>query len=350
MRQRTRLPWETHTKREWTREDAQILAAAGEIPNLYFAPGVRLPGGFFPCLADARLHITGRLSLKETRLTANDLAAIGRLPGMYGFWLENCPVGDAEIAAFLASGPPPLKELYLVRTRITDASLSGIADALPSLEHLNLSQSGITDEGLAPLSGMPHLTALSLDGTAVTDDGILALARSRRFITLCPKETAITESGLDAYFRAWFMAHRGSNARTPNADDLDACRSLLSEFFAAMNEWELDTEARFQQTRGIVDVDVVHQERHAAVAAIFARFCTAKWHGKNRPHRRNPPTYSRLQFVAEDQPMRNRFHLVAKEDIGATHWYLFVLLRTAEGWRLDARKWMGSGVWTSVGF
>jgi hypothetical protein len=343
---------------EWTLEDVEELAAARSVPALYFEQRVRLPAGTFTRLADAGLQIEGSLTLRDTALTADDLAAIGRLPGMYGLRLEGCPIGDAEIAAFMANNPAPMKELNLIRTGITDASLDAIAAGLPSLEHLHLSRTAVTDAGMPALARLPRLTALELERTTVTDIGIASLGPSARYIKVNTKNTAITEVGEDAYFRAWFTAQRNPNSRTPEAVDLDACQAHLTEFFGAMNEWELDAETQYRQNpnaRPLTDID---RETQAAFAAICARFCTPKLQGRGRYHRQNPPTYSRIQFFAEEQTSRNRIHILAKErfggqrpifyDVTILRWYLFVMLRTPEGWRLDARKWMDKGGWTNT--
>src|SRR6185437_14006129 len=49
--------------------------------------------------------------------------------------------------------------------------------ALPSLKHLDLSWTGITDDALSVLDSLPLLETLSLAGTRVTDVGAKHLAR-----------------------------------------------------------------------------------------------------------------------------------------------------------------------------
>jgi hypothetical protein len=159
-----------HDKREWTTADADLLAAQGHVPSLNFAPGVRLPAGFFARLADAALNVPGRVTLTRTTLHSDDLAAIGHLPGISSLWLDDCPVGDAEIRAFAASAPLRLNLLHLAGASISDAALPAIA-SLPALRDLHLSRTRITDAGLPPLATLPRLAYLWVDGTAVTDAG-----------------------------------------------------------------------------------------------------------------------------------------------------------------------------------
>lgn len=350
MRRIRERPWEIPGKVEWTQEDIEALATIRSVPTLYFEPKVRLPAGTFTRLADARLQIEGRLTLRDTMLTADDLAAIGRLPGIYGLWLEGCSVGDAEIAAFLAGPPAPLRELNLVRTAVTDASAGAIAAGLPSLEHLHLSKTAITDAGIPALARLPRLTTLALERTAITDMGIASLGPSARYIQVNAKNTAVTEAGEDAYFHAWFTGQRPPSFRTPEAADRNACLTHLTEFFGAMNEWEADTDALYRRNLNDRPLSQIDRETQAAFAAICARFCTPRLQGKGRYHRQNPPTYSRMQFFTDEQPSRNRIHIVAKERFGILlRWHLFALLRTVEGWRLDARKGIESGVWKTCG-
>jgi hypothetical protein len=150
---------------------------------------------------------------------------------------------------------------------------------------------------------------------------------------------------VDAYFRAWLMAHRGPNSRPPNEDDSESCRLLLTDFFDAMNEWESDCEERRRQAQLDGRPEPTRAERHASVAAIFDRFCTEKWHGKDRPMWQTPPTYAHVTFFDEEQLTRNRILIITKEGQSGQDRYLYVLLRTSEGWRIDSRKWMGFGAW-----
>jgi Leucine-rich repeat (LRR) protein len=54
------------------------------------------------------------------------------------------------------------------------------------LERLDLSNTGVTDEGLKHLKGLPHLQTLVLRGTKVTKDGVRALRDSHAGIRLAP--------------------------------------------------------------------------------------------------------------------------------------------------------------------
>ncbi|MGH7194735.1 MAG: hypothetical protein ACREJM_14545, partial [Candidatus Saccharimonadales bacterium] len=60
--------------------------------------------------------------------------------------------------------------VYLQSVRSIADLLPRLA-ALPELERLYLTESDITDAGLAQVQRLPNLTVLSLDQTAVTDDG-----------------------------------------------------------------------------------------------------------------------------------------------------------------------------------
>jgi hypothetical protein len=68
--------------------------------------------------------------------------------------------------------------------------------AMAALRDLDLSGSGVTDEGLATLSASRSILRLSLWGTAITDAGLAALSR---FPALCEVDlgsTAVTDGAL----------------------------------------------------------------------------------------------------------------------------------------------------------
>jgi hypothetical protein len=68
--------------------------------------------------------------------------------------------------------------LTLTDTRITNAGLAHL-ERLSSLRYLSLQDTSVTDAGLAHLEGLPNLQEVDLDGTKVTDAGVTELRRTQ---------------------------------------------------------------------------------------------------------------------------------------------------------------------------
>jgi hypothetical protein len=87
-----------------------------------------------------------------------------------------------------------LTELNLSETQVTDAGLAHLK-GLP-LSYLALARSEVGDTGLAYLQGMRTLGTLDLSGTRVTDAGLAYLKGLHRLHILLLSDTRITDSGL----------------------------------------------------------------------------------------------------------------------------------------------------------
>ena len=89
-----------------------------------------------------------------------------------------------------------LRELYLHRTQVTDRGLVDLQRALPDLEQLALSGTGITDDGLPHVAALPRLRNLFLDGTAITDQGMQHLKAMQHLGILDSTGTKVGDAGL----------------------------------------------------------------------------------------------------------------------------------------------------------
>jgi hypothetical protein len=110
-----------------------------------------------------------------------DLAAVPRLAHVRSLTLHRCRgVTDQGLASVL-SRLPELRELDVANSPLysgeeapwplTDAMLTSVS-SLNDLEQLTLRDLRITDEGLARLAKLPKLKQLDLSGTQVTDESI----------------------------------------------------------------------------------------------------------------------------------------------------------------------------------
>lgn len=71
---------------------------------------------------------------------------------------------------------PGLQGLLLTNTQVTDKGLAYL-ESLPRLRFLRLDETQVTDKGLAHLAGLRHLEELYLHKTSVTPEGVANLQR-----------------------------------------------------------------------------------------------------------------------------------------------------------------------------
>lgn len=89
-----------------------------------------------------------------------------------------------------------LKSVNFCGTNLNDIGLRFIS-TLKTLEHLDLQETEITNQGLAPLSQMPNLKMLRLKGNAQLTNGCMRHIREIRALTeLQIQETSIDQDGL----------------------------------------------------------------------------------------------------------------------------------------------------------
>lgn len=102
------------------------------------------------------------------------LATLPQLEKLEWLDLTQTAVTDAGLANL--DRFPGLKQLFLTGTGITDRSLAEIAK-VTSLEELDLSATRVTSRGIATLAALPNLKVLNLNDTQVDDSVIDALMK-----------------------------------------------------------------------------------------------------------------------------------------------------------------------------
>ena len=198
---------------------------------------------------DAR-QLTEIVIADGSPLTADDIAAIGRLPALQKLQIHNCrTLDDASVASL--TGLEHLDTLALTNSSLTDAAVETIATSFPNLvdldlssnanmtgaalkwiarldrlERLGLLQNRFNDLSTRRLSKLPALEVLDLRGnmeagdmtldvlgklpklralkhrsTAVTDDGIERLAASGSLVAVLMQDFAITNAAGPALAR-----------------------------------------------------------------------------------------------------------------------------------------------------
>ena len=124
------------------------------------------------------LHTVVWIDLDSPAVTDETLNALRLLPRLRVLHVSNTSITDAGIAELVH-----LHELewLTLDTELSDAALVHVGK-LRSLHVLELSRAPITDSGLTELCGLRQLEELTLEETLVTSDGI---ARLRRELTDC---------------------------------------------------------------------------------------------------------------------------------------------------------------------
>ena len=78
----------------------------------------------------------------------------------------------------------------------------GLLGSLSHLTTLDLSETNITDGGLAEIEGLTALTTLVLDGSRISDEGLRAVGKLTNLRMLSLHGTEITDAGLQSLPRA----------------------------------------------------------------------------------------------------------------------------------------------------
>jgi uncharacterized membrane protein len=103
--------------------------------------------------------------------------------------------GDAQLAALEPMAPQVLW-LDLSDTSVSDAGLAVVA-RFPNLTRLHLNRTPITDAGVAHLARLQRLEYLNLYGTGITDSCLAQIAGLKSLRTLYVWRTAVTPQGVD---------------------------------------------------------------------------------------------------------------------------------------------------------
>lgn len=170
----------------WKAETAD--AAAGES-----APADAIPAGpQLPKVAAAdsgaidKIRQTGALAMplaQDTNLVEVDMNLVGD------------KVQDSQLA-LLQPVDQQLAVLNLSRTGITDEGLKSLEN-LPNLRKLHLENTKITDAGVAHLKKLQSLEYLNLYGTAVSDAGLTDLQGLKNLKALYLWQTKVTPTGVE---------------------------------------------------------------------------------------------------------------------------------------------------------
>lgn len=131
--------------------------------------------------------------------SSEHLEMLSEFPELEMLCLSETKITDAGLAHL-----PPLRNLRVLmldNTDISDAALE-LLRQFPRLEYLYLSNTKITDEGLEHLDSLSNLHLLDLDGTRITDAGLEHLHQLKKLEGVSLSDTLVSKAGMEKLQKA----------------------------------------------------------------------------------------------------------------------------------------------------
>jgi hypothetical protein len=205
--------------------DLTLLKGTPRLKHLTMVGGLRISEGEYRTLE--RLPSLRGIGAQWCEVSASDLEHLGRLRNLdrLSFYHANIDEAGMESLTLLHS----LKTLSITASNFSDHGMKCIA-MLP-LKYLDVSDTHITDDGLAYLEGHSTLVALRAENTQLGDEGLRSIATIPNLECLDIHTTRVTDAGL-AYLK-----------RTPRLKHLSidgVSRSALGKLQMALPDCDVD--------------------------------------------------------------------------------------------------------------
>lgn len=136
------------------------------------------------------------LSIIDSRRINDDILAerLKTYAGYQDLDLSDSKVSDKGIA--LLKGAPRLKTLVLRRAhKVTDAAMDDLAK-IPTLTEIDLRGTRVTNAGIARLAVLPELESIWISGDHISDECCTSLAKMKHLKLLQADETKIGDAGI----------------------------------------------------------------------------------------------------------------------------------------------------------
>jgi len=157
-------------------------------------------------ISDEHLAELGQLgSVRDFYLAGNELITdrglmyLGKLPSLR--YLDLCAVSCSSRGMKYLAPLTNIRALLLSDTTIDDSGVKTISEQFPRITTLSLSNTPVSDAGMAYISNLDDLDTLNLRNTAVSDAGVRQLGRLRFLYFLDLTGTRITSSCINTLTR-----------------------------------------------------------------------------------------------------------------------------------------------------
>ena len=147
----------------------------------------------------SRLDSLFALNLDHTPVTREDLASVFQPMDLAQLHLCGTNISDAAVDVIVSQ---PLEFLDARATYLSDDGIRELAENLPRIRNLRLSETWITDAGLKPLLNLKNLQTLDLRVTDISDAGLGTIRQMSALKTVRLNATRVTEEGAKALKRA----------------------------------------------------------------------------------------------------------------------------------------------------
>lgn len=181
-----------------TGDALSIVGGFEKLAKLYL--GIYYPKGEKNLAALATAKNLEELDLRENRISADDLADVARIASLKKLVLAQCSIEDGALQN-LKSLPhlevvdlstdnvsiskireiaqlPELITLDLSNSDIDDQALSEIANSIPALQHIDLTETAVTEKGVLQLRKLRYLQSVELEGSAVSKKSVDLLKKA----------------------------------------------------------------------------------------------------------------------------------------------------------------------------
>lgn len=294
---------------------------------------------------DGVLIFDNGASIEAHEPTIEIMERLGALSGMVSFHACGVPLTDELIQPL--AGLKNMVNLGVTNGLLTDGCFPIFA-SMPKLQILTLDgNSAVSGTGLGAL-GSSKVNLISLNDTALDDGGLTLAASLPKLAYLHAERTRITYEGMmsvagnrrlniiaDSIFTSEQAEafHIEQRERTKKKTALDPnsvreAKETLCAFFAAMTQWEAETE------RNGFD----HPNTTPSLLAVWEKFVSEKPRPGYRPvslSYSHLGTYTGVSVTDAEQITKNKLWLYANQTGGAESEYRFLMKRTADGWKID---------------
>jgi serine/threonine protein kinase len=193
------------------------------------------------------------LDLFDSPMSDATIAQINQQSGLHTLSLGRCDITDKQLHSL---NLPNLTGLNLSDTKISDVGLANIEKRFPKLLWISLrGNESVSDTGIQSVASIDHLNTLTMDDTAkVTDDCLAAVSACQSLRTLDLNSDNITDRGVSAVAKAdrlFNLDLGGTHITNEGVDKLSSTQNLhnLNLSQTALTDAAVNSLARMKQLK-----------------------------------------------------------------------------------------------------